>query len=77
MMRNGDDTPKGDGGLTDTTPNNSNNNNNNKRNMAALSATARTECPNCGKVVPCSRFTLHLDKCLVHPATRRSKQSRF
>ena len=64
---------KSEGGQADDEPNN----NNNKRSVTALSATIRTECPNCGKVVPCSRFTLHLDKCLVHPATRRSKQSRF
>ena len=37
-----------------------------KRGAAATSSFVRTECPNCGKVVPCSRFSLHLEMCLFY-----------
>lgn len=49
-----------------------------RRGVPGPGPNSRTVCPNCQRGVPCSRFTLHLDKCLAHPGTRRTKQgSRF
>ena len=46
-----------------------------RRGVPGPGPNSRTVCPNCQRGVPCSRFTLHLDKCLAHPGTRRTKQS--
>ena len=49
-----------------------------RRGVPGPGPNSRTVCPNCRRGVPCSRFTLHLDKCLGHPGSRRAKQcSRF